>query len=153
MVSAGRLHGHAHKNVKSPTYNTWMDMRRRCGVIRKSARSLRVLDERKWYLDRGITVCERWKYSFLNFLEDMGEKPDGLTLDRIDNNKGYSKDNCRWATRTEQSWNSSRTKLVTFRGKTQSHRAWAREIGISRGTFSRRIRMGIAIEDMAEVCP
>jgi hypothetical protein len=57
------------------------------------------------YAARGITVCDRWRDSFENFLADMGEKPPGLTLERIDNERGYSPDNCKWATYSEQNKN------------------------------------------------
>ena len=60
---------------------------------------------KKYYYDRGIEVCERWKESFDNFLEDMKLCPENRSLDRIDNKKGYSKDNCRWASENVQKWN------------------------------------------------
>ena len=59
----------------------------------------------KYYGGRGITVCDRWRYSFENFLADMGEKPEGLTLDRTNNELGYSPENCRWSTLSEQAFN------------------------------------------------
>jgi len=89
-------HGYASKANRNPTYNSWMAMRMRCN--NKNHESW------EWYGGKGIKVCERWD-SFSNFLEDMGERPDGKTLDRIDPDKDYSKDNCRWATPLEQTLN------------------------------------------------
>lgn len=66
----------------------------------------------KNYGGRGISVCRRWRNSFENFLTDMGERPKGLTLDRIDNNGPYGKWNCKWSTRKEQNNNSRNCKKV-----------------------------------------
>jgi hypothetical protein len=90
-------HGHSAKGKQSPTYMSWAHMKHRCRA--KTGKHY------KDYVLRGITVCERWN-KFENFLEDMGERPEGCTLDRVDNDKGYFKNNCRWATRKEQFHNS-----------------------------------------------
>jgi hypothetical protein len=86
-----------HGMSGTKTYHTWQDMRYRCG--RKAHRDY------KYYGGRNITVCKRWNSSFANFFMDMGEKPDGLTIERINNDKGYTPDNCKSATRAEQSQN------------------------------------------------
>ena len=78
------------------TKSSYRNMLNRCTV--NSA-------DKKYYYDRGIEVCERWKESFDNFLEDMKLCPENRSLDRIDNKKGYSKDNCRWASENVQKWN------------------------------------------------
>lgn len=69
------------------------------------------------YKNQNITVCDRWLNSYLNFLEDMGERPKGMTLERIDNNKGYFPGNCKWASRTEQQRNRKNTLYVNFNGE------------------------------------
>jgi hypothetical protein len=79
------------------TYVTWRDMKVRCHNPNS--------DGYARYGARGITVCDEWRESFVAFLSDMGERPDGMTLDRIDGSKGYSKANCRWATNKEQASN------------------------------------------------
>src|SRR5215471_14320347 len=89
--------------TRTPTYRTWIDMKRRC-----------FNPERKlWprYGGRGITVCDRWLV-FSNFLADMGEKPKGLTLERVNNDGDYEPNNCKWGTPTEQSRNTCAVKLT-----------------------------------------
>ena len=88
---------------------------------------------------KGITVCDRWRQSFQNFYDDMGERPDGKSLDRIDGLKGYDPENCRWATPKEQSENSLRPKLIAFRGETHNTSEWARIIGINPSSLMERL--------------
>lgn len=97
------------------------------------------------YGARGITVCERW-HSFENFYADMGERPEGMTLDREDNNKGYEPGNCRWATRREQTRNRNITISLSFNGRTQPLAAWAEELGLSYYLLLSRYKAGWSIE-------
>lgn len=87
-------------HFKHPLYNTWRKMKARC----YNPKEINYHN----YGAKGITVCDAWKASFVSFLSDMGEKPTpSHTLDRIENNKGYYKENCRWATPSEQNYNQA----------------------------------------------
>lgn len=96
-----KTHGHTSNKQRSPTYNSWDSMRSRC--LYPSNASY------KWYGEKGITICDRWKV-FQNFLDDMGVRPEGKTLDRINSNDNYHPKNCRWATIKQQLSNRSCSK-------------------------------------------
>lgn len=99
-------HGHARRAAggkHSPTYQSWQAMLNRCRYLHR--------DGRAKHIGRGITVCDQWR-SFDQFLADMGERPDGTTLDRKDNDGHYEPGNCRWATPREQSRNRRNAKLT-----------------------------------------
>jgi len=113
----------AHGMSKSSLYFVWRAMKKRCQNKNDS--------DYVYYGARGIAVCERWLNSFANFLEDMGECPKGLTLDRIDNNGNYEPGNCHYVTQKEQARNRRSTRLEHHNGKTQCLKDWAKELNIS----------------------
>lgn len=126
-----------HGMSRSSEYKTWESMLQRC--INPNNKSW------KRYGARGITVCERWK-SFENFYADMGDRPAGMTLDRKDNDKGYSPDNCRWATYAEQNRNYSRNVLIEWGTKRMTVTDWEKELGMKHRTLDNRLRRGWSIE-------
>lgn len=128
MQSDGKM---THGMSKSPTYSSWCKMHSRC----KGGRW------KKWYKDKGIKVCERWN-SFENFLADMGERPKGLTLDRINNNGNYEPGNCRWATQEQQINNTDAVIIITAFGKTAPLSEWAKTAKIKRATIQWRVTHG-----------
>ncbi len=130
-------HGHTYRGKVSRAYKTWMGLRSRCEYKRHP--------QYHNYGARGIRVCDRWR-QFENFLADMGEPPEGMSIDRINNDGDYSPDNCRWATIVEQRRNTRINVLLTFRGKEQCVAAWAEEVGLSRKTLQTRLRRGWPVE-------
>lgn len=136
-------HGHCTNGI-TPTYHSWASMVSRCTDTNKSSYGR--------YGGRGITVCEQW-LDFKGFLVDMGEKPTKLMLERIDNNKGYYKENCKWATRKEQNRNKRNVIWLTFNGKTLCASDWAREMGIDRRVIIRRFKTGWSVGETLTVKP
>jgi len=129
-----------HGMTNTPTFGSWQSIIARCE--RPSSISY------QYYGAKGVTVCERWRHSFEAFLEDMGPRPNGMSIDRINSTGNYEPGNCRWATITEQNNNKSDTRLITFNGKTMNMSAWAKEIGTSPSSLHSRIAyMGMSIED------
>jgi hypothetical protein len=110
----------------SRTYKSWSEMIYRCNKVGK-----------KYWHDKGITVCESWK-DFRNFLQDMGPRPIGKTLDRINLNTNYCKENCRWATNKEQQNNKSSIHLFEFNGQKKTLIDWSEVIGVKRSTLAQR---------------
>ena len=121
----------SHGMSESPTWHSWKAAMGRC----ENPNNPRFSD----YGGRGIMFCERWK-SFENFLEDMGIRPDGMSLDRKDNSKGYEPGNCRWATRREQALNCRSNVLITLNGVTKTQSEWSSEYGVDQRKVSNRIR-------------
>jgi hypothetical protein len=101
----------------------------------------------KHYGGRGITVCERW-HALEHFIADMGQPPDGMTLDRIDNDKGYEPGNCKWATRREQRRNSRQAlTLLELNGVVMAVVDWSRTLGIGHTTILMRLKRGWTNEE------
>ena len=126
-----------HGKSKSRIYSIWQNMIQRCQNNKAT----------KWniYGGRGIVVCDRWKI-FDNFYEDMGDPPDNTTLDRIDPNGNYEKDNCRWATTNVQTRNRRNNNIIEFNGKTQPITDWAKELKVDPNTLSTRLVRGWTVE-------
>lgn len=113
-------------------YKIWSGMKSRCNN-----------PKHRFYKDyggRGINVCDQWN-TFEYFLADMGSKPQGMTIDRIDNNKGYCPENCRWATRIEQKNNCRNNRWLTKDGITKTMAQWARDLGINYRTLKSRLNI------------
>lgn len=117
----------------TPTYFAWRNMRSRC--YNKN-------DINFWnYGGRGISICDRWRENYDAFVEDMGLRPDGFTLDRRDSNGNYEPENCRWATYLEQMNNRpSFNRIIEFKDRRQTLAQWAAEFGITPEGLSYRLQ-------------
>ncbi len=144
IVAKTRTHGHASNGRCSPELSTWRGMVRRCTNPRDAAFPS--------YGGRGITVCERW-HSFEAFIADMGPRPPGRSLDRIDNNAGYEPGNCRWATATEQQNNKRDNRPLEHDGRTMTLSQWAAETGLKMATIWARLRKGWKVSDALSTAP
>jgi len=125
------IHGYKCKDNKHPLYDIWMGMLARCEHENNNSY--------KNYGNRGITVCERW-HSLENFTEDVGSRPDGYSIDRIDNNKGYYKENCKWANQIEQMRNTRRTVFLTYNNETRCLTEWAEFFKIKADTLRKYLK-------------
>lgn len=135
-----REHGRppiTHGMSNTPTYRTWTCMMDRC--------YLETHKSYPRYGGAGIKVAIEW-HTFEGFYKDMGVRPPGKTLDRIDNDKGYEPGNCRWATRKEQANNCRSNKMITFCGKTRTVSEWADKVGLHQDTLGQRLKKGWSVE-------
>jgi len=129
-----------HKEWMSPEYQAWTDIKSRC--LRPSHKAF------PHYGGRGIKICDRWLYSFNNFLSDLGQRPSKLhSVDRIDNDGNYEPSNCRWATKLEQSTNRRNTKWIVYNEEKISVSAFARIAGVKATNMHSRINRGWTMEE------
>lgn len=133
---------HGHGNVRNPTYGSWYSMKQRCTNPKNN--------DYPRYGGRGIKVCSRWLESFANFLADMGERPEGMTLDRYpDMNGDYEPGNCRWATHQQQVENTRTVQRVTFNGVTYpSTAAFCRAYNLCQTTVCNLKKKGMTPEQI-----
>ena len=139
-IETSRKRMTTHGSTDSRLYNIWCSMKQRCEHPTKEKHL-------KDYKNRGITVCDEW-HDFANFQKwalKNGYK-DNLSIDRIDNNKGYYPENCRWADNIIQANNKRNNRRLTYNNKTQTIAQWARELGMNYNTLDQRIRMGWSVE-------
>lgn len=122
-----------HGLSKSRLYSTHVLMMRRCYDTKDVSY--------KSYGGRGITVCERW-HNIANFIEDNSDYTPGLSIDRIDNNSGYSPENCRWATKKQQQRNMRTNRIITAFGKAMCLSEWSEITGLKLTTIRTRINRG-----------
>lgn len=129
MAKQYEKHGHYIGSKCTSTRNIWSHMQDRC-TNPKSPKFHR-------YGGRGIKVCKRWQ-SFIFFLKDIGECPKGCSIDRIDNDKSYSPENCRWADQKTQQNNRTNNRFATINGETKPLVEWSKLLGLKYGTLYKR---------------
>jgi hypothetical protein len=140
VTAKGRKHGHAIHGQHSREYKTWASMKSRC----QNPKAQGYED----YGGRGITICDRWKgkNGFIEFLKDMGPRPAGQVIDRIDVNGNYEPSNCRWATLKESARNTRRNRFVIFQGQRKTIAEWAEIYGLPHYILFNRLRGGFSME-------
>lgn len=129
-ANRARLLKHGYKGT--PTYLSWQNAKARC----YNPKNKRFSD----YGGRGITMCDRWRENFEAFLEDMGERPDGDSIDRIDNNGNYEPGNCRWASKGQQNGNVRGRLRIEYEGQSYSIKEFSRLMGVDFANLYYRVR-------------
>lgn len=125
-----------HRMTGTGAHRSWVAMRQRCLNTKQS--------NHHRYGGRGITICPEWT-SFEQFYKDMGDRPPGLSLERMDNNLGYCPENCRWSTKSEQAQNrrpKKNIKMITHKGESMTVTGWAIRFGLTREGMRNRIQKG-----------
>lgn len=136
----GRKKRTKHGLAKTAEYKIWNGIVARCHNQNLACFSR--------YGGRGITICDEWRNDFSAFLRDMGPRPSKFhSIDRRNNSQGYCKDNCYWATATEQSRNTRRNRRITAFGETKTMAEWSHQFGIPQSTLRRRLTNGWRADD------
>lgn len=133
-------HNRTHNMTESPEFNIWSMIKNRCTNPN--------CNRHQFYKDKGVKVCERWlgAEGFQHFIEDMGPRPGpNYSIDRIDNDGDYCKENCRWATKKEQSNNQSRNLLLEYKGKITTLALWCDELGLDYKRTWKRLQLGWSV--------
>lgn len=123
-----------HGHYGSPTYKSWQAMKNRCnnpGAVNYNK-----------YGGAGVSVCDRWNDSFKSFLSDMGERPDGMSIDRI----GYTPGNCRWSTSKQQNNNRRDNRVIEFNGEKRTLAQWGEITGFGWNRIRQRLGAGWTVE-------
>lgn len=136
-TTSRRLTTHGKGNAKCPEYRTWKNIKNRC---------LNPKSEKYEFYSK-VGICERWRNSFEAFLEDMGEKPSPRhSIERKNNLKGYSKENCIWALPSRQVRNRRVSRMITFMGETRHLYDFAEEYGLDGPIVAQRLAKGWDVE-------
>jgi hypothetical protein len=130
----------SYKKKYPKAYSVWRGMKNRCYNSNSG--------NYENYGGRGIFVCDRWKNSFKNFIDDMGVPGVSLTIERIDNDDGYHPDNCKWASYTEQSNNKRSNVILEYQGKSMTLKQWSIYLGMSYWMIHKRYRRNYSVDEI-----
>lgn len=133
VIAAAKSHGKS----KTPDYMIWRSMKTRC--------TLPTVATYHHYGGRGISVCSQWMESFETFMKDMGPRPPGYSIERINNDGNYEPSNCKWASKSEQSINRRNSKFLEHDGLKLTQHEWSLKTGLSSQNIYTRLRMGWSV--------